>query len=105
MGAYIVRRLIAMVGMLIASQHDHLLVVRALPADPARLVCGKSCTPQMIEANRHRLGYDKPLYVQYVDFAKGIFVGRTYGSGHGRPSSATRRAWATPSASRRRSPT
>mgnify|MGYP000249411710 CR=1 FL=1 len=35
----------------------------------------------MIEANRERLGLDKPLTEQYTDWVKGIFVGRTYGSG------------------------
>ena len=81
MGAYIVRRLIAMVLMLIALSMIVFLIFNALPADPARLTCGKSCSPAIIEANRHRLGLDKPLVNQYTDFAKGIFVGRTYGSG------------------------
>ena len=81
MGAYIVRRLIAMVLMLIALSMIVFLIFNALPADPARLTCGKSCSPQIIAANRHRLGLDKPLTEQYTDFVKGIFVGRTYGSG------------------------
>jgi len=57
------------------------LLFNAVPADPAALTCGKSCTPQVIEANRDRLGLDKPLTEQYVDWVEGIFVGRTYGSG------------------------
>ena len=81
MGAYIVRRLVAMVLMLIALSMIVFLIFNALPADPARLTCGKSCSPQIIEANRHRLGLDKPLVNQYTDFVKGIFVGRTYGTG------------------------
>ena len=81
MGAYIVRRLIAMVLMLIALSMIVFLIFNALPADPARLTCGKSCSPAIIEANRHRLGLDKPLVDQYTDFAKGLVVGRTYGSG------------------------
>ena len=81
MGAYIVRRLIAMVLMLIVLSMITFLLFNALPADPARLTCGKACTPQVVEANRHRLGLDKPLHEQYIDFAKGIFAGRTYGSG------------------------
>jgi peptide/nickel transport system permease protein len=81
MGAYIIRRLVAMVLMLIALSMIVFLIFNALPADPARLTCGKACTPQVIEANRHRLGLDKPLVNQYTDFVKGIFVGRTYGEG------------------------
>jgi peptide/nickel transport system permease protein len=81
MGAYIVRRVIAMVLMLIALSMITFLLFNVLPADPARLTCGKACTPAIIAANRHRLGLDDPLYVQYEKFVKGIFVGRTYGSG------------------------
>jgi len=81
MGAYIVRRVIAMLLMLIAMSMIVFLLFSALPADPARLTCGKACTPQVVEANRHRLGLDKPLYEQYAVFVKGIFAGRTYGSG------------------------
>ncbi len=49
-----------------------------LPGDPARLTCGKACTPVIIEANRHRLGLDEPPLTQYVKFVSGIFVGRTF---------------------------
>lgn len=81
MGAYILRRVIAMLLMLVAMSMIVFLLFAALPADPARLTCGKACTPQVIEANRKRLGLDKPLYEQYYAFAKGIVAGRTYGSG------------------------
>ena len=81
MASYIARRLVAMVLMLIALSMIVFLLFNALPADPARLTCGKACTPAVIEANRVRLGLDKPLYEQYGAFVKGIFAGRTYGSG------------------------
>ena len=81
MGAYIIRRLIAMAAMLVALSVIVFLLFAALPTEPARLVCGKSCTPQIIKAIDHKFGYDQPVYVQYEKFAKGIFVGRTYGEG------------------------
>ncbi len=81
MGTYIIRRIVAMILMLIALSMIVFLLFQALPADPAALTCGKSCNPQVIEQNRIRLGYDKPLYVQYGQFVKAIFVGREYGSG------------------------
>ena len=52
-----------------------------LPFDPAALTCGQRCTDQIVEANRVRLGFDKPLYEQYWLFLSGIFAGRTYGAG------------------------
>jgi peptide/nickel transport system permease protein len=80
-GTYIVRRLIAMVLMLIVLSMTVFLLFSALPANPARLTCGKICTPQLIKANEHRLGFDKPLWEQYTVWVKGIFAGRTYGEG------------------------
>ncbi|MDQ1626496.1 MAG: peptide/nickel transport system permease protein [Actinomycetota bacterium] len=81
MGAYIIRRLIAMAGMLVTLSVIVFLLFSVLPADPARLVCGKSCTPSIIKAINHKFGYDQPLAVQYKEFVQGIFVGRTYGEG------------------------
>lgn len=49
--------------------------------DPAALTCGKACSPAVIEGNRHRLGLDVPVQVQYGRFVKGLFVGRDYGDG------------------------
>jgi peptide/nickel transport system permease protein len=34
-----------------------------------------------VEANRIKLGFDKPLWEQYWLFLSGIFLGRTYGAG------------------------
>jgi peptide/nickel transport system permease protein len=53
-----------------------------LPFDPAALTCGKNCNdPGIIEANRHRLGYDLPFFTQYFLFLKGLFFGRSFGEG------------------------
>jgi peptide/nickel transport system permease protein len=72
-----------MTGVLILILLSMLTFVlfNTLPADPAALTCGKSCTPQIIEANRIRLGLDLPLWQQYIEFVRGLFFGRTYGSG------------------------
>jgi len=78
---YIARRLVAMFGLLVALSIVVFMLFSALPADPAALTCGKSCTPEIIETNRARLGLDKPLTEQYVTFVKGLFVGREFEGG------------------------
>jgi len=78
---YIVRRLISMVLMLLLLTLVVFLLFSVLPTDPARLTCGKACTPEVVAANRHNLGLDLPLWKQYWEFLKGLFIGRTYGSG------------------------
>jgi peptide/nickel transport system permease protein len=61
------------------------LLFSILPGDPARLTCGKACTPALIESNRHRLGLDEPPLTQYVKFVSGIFVGRTFSADSPQP--------------------
>ena len=48
MGTYIIRRVVAMILMLVALSVIVFLLFQALPADPASLTCGKSCSPQVI---------------------------------------------------------
>jgi peptide/nickel transport system permease protein len=66
MAAYIVRRVLLMFVLLVVLSVATFFLFNMLPGDPARLTCGKACTPAIIEANRHRLGYDDPVPVQYV---------------------------------------
>jgi len=75
---YIIRRSIAAVLMLVVISVVTFFMFYAGPTDPARLTCGKNCTPQSIEANRKALGLDKPVPVQYAAFAKGLFVARDF---------------------------
>jgi peptide/nickel transport system permease protein len=75
---YIVKRLLSIVAMLAVISIAVFLLFYAVPADPARLTCGKNCTPTIIEANRHALGYDKPIITQYLDFAQGLVHERDF---------------------------
>jgi peptide/nickel transport system permease protein len=54
-GTYIIRRVIAMILMLVALSIIVFLLFQALPGNPAALTCGKSCTPQVIKQNEIRL--------------------------------------------------
>lgn len=78
---FVTRRLLFAVGLLLAVSLFTYLLFSLLPADPAALTCSKNCKPELIAANRVRLGYDKPVLEQYWLFLKGIFAGRTYGTG------------------------
>jgi peptide/nickel transport system permease protein len=54
---------------------------KLLNANPAALYAGRSPSPATIAAVSEKLGLNKPFWTQYWDFLKGIFMGRTYGSG------------------------
>ena len=83
MTAFIVRRVLIMLLLLLLLSFAVFFLFSILPADVARLTCGKICTDQTIELNRARLGLDKSIFEQYWLFLSAIFVGRTYGIGEG----------------------
>jgi peptide/nickel transport system permease protein len=73
MGRYLVRRSMFLVLVLfVVSLITFLIFVKLPAADPARRATGKSTTPENIEAARKAFGLDKPVWVQYARFAKGL---------------------------------
>lgn len=78
---YILKRLLAAVLVLFAVVVFTFAIFFWLSPDPAASICGQTCSPERIQAIRDMLGLNDPLYVQFVTFFTGIFVGRTYGSG------------------------
>ncbi|MFB7459293.1 MULTISPECIES: ABC transporter permease [unclassified Streptomyces] len=80
---FLVRRTVgALVILLIISAITFVLFYVA-PRDPARVACGKICTPETLKLVRHNLGIDDPLPVQYWHWLKAVFAGREYTSfGH-----------------------
>ncbi|TCM50032.1 ABC transporter permease [Kribbella sp. VKM Ac-2568] len=78
---FVLRRLFATVLVMLALSLAVYLIFYALPADPARLACGKPCTPDRLEQARHFMQLDQSVIQQYLAFLKGIFAGRTFGEG------------------------
>jgi peptide/nickel transport system permease protein len=73
MGRYLIRRSLFLVLVLFVVSLLTFLIFVKLPAgDPARRAVGRSTTPEQIEAARVAFGLDKPLWVQYGRFARGL---------------------------------
>ena len=62
--AYIGRRIAFAFATILVVSAVVFMIFSLLPFDPAALTCGQRCTEQIVEANRIRLGLDKPLYEQ-----------------------------------------
>lgn len=78
MFAYIVRRVLAGIVMLIVMSLVVFTLFFASPVDTAQLACGRNCSPaKKLEVNK-ALGYDKAAPVQWVDFLGGIAKGRDF---------------------------
>lgn len=78
---FVIRRLLATVLVMLALSLAVYLIFYALPADPARLGCGKPCTPDRLEQARHFMQLDQSVLQQYLNFLKGIVAGRSFGEG------------------------
>ncbi|GHI05206.1 ABC transporter permease [Streptomyces cellostaticus] len=80
---FLVRRILGAAVILLIISAITFLLFYVAPRDPARVACGKVCTPQTLALVKHNLGIDDPLPVQYWHWLEGVFVGRDYASfGH-----------------------
>jgi len=84
-GAYIVRRSLAAVLLLLAvtaiTFSIFFLVPRLAGETTTQLAAqyvGRDPSPEALEAVRKNLGFDQPLYEQYWQFIHGIVAGRTF---------------------------
>ncbi|MEU7015069.1 ABC transporter permease [Streptomyces sp. NPDC046385] len=78
---YLGRRLLGVIGVLLAIAAVTFVIFYVLPSDPAAAACGKACSDERLDAIRAHMGLDAPLWRQFADFVTGIFTGRTMGSG------------------------
>jgi peptide/nickel transport system permease protein len=70
---FIARRLLYSVAVLVVISLLTFLIFVKLPAgDPARRAAGRRTDPEQIAAARRAFGLDRPVFVQYGRFAKGL---------------------------------
>lgn len=71
MGRFITRRLLTLVGQVVIVATLVFLMLRLVPGDPARAILGETANEDQVAAMRHRLGIDRPLWEQFVDWFGG----------------------------------
>lgn len=72
---YVVRRIAAAVPIVLLVTLLVFLTTHVLPGDAALIALGPEATPQAIEAMRARMGLNRPLHVQYLDWLGGVLRG------------------------------
>ncbi|MEC5320389.1 ABC transporter permease subunit [Brenneria populi subsp. brevivirga] len=75
MFAYIVRRLLEMIPVLLVVSLLVFGFIKLLPGDPARIYAGADATIEAVEAARQQLGLNDPLPQQYIRWLGGLFSG------------------------------
>jgi peptide/nickel transport system permease protein len=80
---FAIRRVLLAVLTLFAISVTVFVLYFAVPTNPAATMCGNRVCPVDVQARITRtLGLDKPLPVQYAEYMKAIFVGRTIVDGN-----------------------
>jgi peptide/nickel transport system permease protein len=65
---FLIRRLLWAVFLFLAATLITYLIFFVIPADPAKQMCGRACSPQDVARVKHTLGLDRPIYVQYAKY-------------------------------------
>ena len=73
--AYVLKRTGAAIATLVAASVVIFIFIHLIPGDPIYVMLGDEATPEQVEALRIRLGYDRPLYVQYFYWAGNVLQG------------------------------
>ncbi|MFT3670672.1 ABC transporter permease [Aestuariivirga sp.] len=77
----ILRRLLQAALILLGVALITFVLLYAMPADPARMIAGRSATAQTVANIRHELGLDLPLFTQFWNYLTGLLqgnLGRSY---------------------------
>jgi peptide/nickel transport system permease protein len=79
--AFLVRRIVFGIAVLIGTSIITFAIAFVIPADPAVTMAGAKADPQTLATIRHELGLDLPVYLQYaryLDRALHGDLGRSY---------------------------
>ena len=72
---YIIRRLIAMIPVVIGITFLVFMIMQLAPGDPVRMILGDSAEPEAIEAMREEMGLNDPVLVQYGRYMVNLLHG------------------------------
>jgi peptide/nickel transport system permease protein len=75
MNRFLLRRLLLTLPVVFGVATLVFSLIHLVPGDPVVAMLGESAQPQDVEQMRTRLGLDRPLYVQYVNFMRNAATG------------------------------
>ena len=72
---YLIKRLLLFIPTLLGVTTLVFMILHLTPGSPATQVLGEYATPESIKAFEHRIGWDRPLIEQYIDFVRDYATG------------------------------
>jgi peptide/nickel transport system permease protein len=70
-GAYLLKRTLPAIPVLIGISLASFVLIHLVPGDPARIILGAQATPKAVATLNEQLGLDRSLPAQYIDFITG----------------------------------
>lgn len=75
MKAYILKRLLSIIPVLLIVAVIVFFIIHLIPGDPASVILGEEATPEDVQTLREELGLNLPIYEQFIHWFAGIFQG------------------------------
>ncbi|RGZ00112.1 ABC transporter permease [Clostridium sp. AM58-1XD] len=75
MKKYILKRMIIMIPVFIITSVIIFSIIHLTPGDPARVILGDRAVEEEVTALQEKMGLNKPLPIQYLEWVTGIFKG------------------------------
>lgn len=75
MSRYLIQRLIMTLPVLFLVTLMVFSLIHLTPGDPALVILGQEASPEALKNLRHKLGLNKPLYIQYAEWIGNILRG------------------------------
>jgi ABC-type dipeptide/oligopeptide/nickel transport system permease component len=72
---YIVRKTLIAIPTIFVAVTIIFLMMRVIPGDPATAALGNYASESAIKALKERMGLNRPIYVQYWDYLRGLVKG------------------------------
>ena len=79
MVAYILRRIILMIPIVLGVTLVSFIILHSIPGDPAEVIAGLDGSKEILEKIRADLGLDQPLPIQYLVLIKNILIHGDFG--------------------------
>lgn len=75
MVGYIIRKTSIAIPTIFVAVTIIFLMMRVIPGDPATAALGNYASASAVQALKERMGLNRPIYVQYFDYLKGLMQG------------------------------
>ena len=71
---YVIKRLLITIPVLLGVIFIVFTIINFTPGDPASMILGESAPQEDIDRLNHELGYDRPFFVRFFDYVKGVVL-------------------------------